>query len=946
MARGVFTLSGVRRKEIKNEWEDLDNVWIFPGDTDKYPSQKYKGYKLGDDPIETKISSPAQPYEDFASDLAAGDGKIVVGARAYNSARGRVYVYDSDGSNEIIITPPDHSSSDPEQNFGEAVAIGNNKIIVGAPDYETPLVNAPSGSTIQKGAVFVYDLDGTNELKITPTFANANFNYFGGAVSISTVHNKIYVGAHLDDTPLGTNVGAVYSYNLDGTGETKIYASDPSTGLDDFGANVIFADGKLVVSAPDAHVVGAAGTIADAGQIYVYNYDGTGEVKISSRSAEIGRNLGSPVYYWRRGGGIAAGSNKIAAMDDKGTISIFNYDGTGEVIISDGDVHPNAFYTWTGYNGVPHSMAIANNKLYVGDENHNEGYVASSPSSPPPFNWRSLREDGANEDIGAIFAYDLDGSNKTKIYPGGPNYSENAGRSFGSTMATGDDGKLIVGAPGINTSMTREVYIYSNKFFDETYLATSNFVGLTTTYYPFETDSAFSRQYLFGDYRHTEQMGKAVATDDEGMIVITSERGFYVLDYRSPNSHYRVSVDGFIEQGGVRSPGNPIELNTDNALFVRKPAYATEFFGVSVAVGNGKIVIGEKGHGSGEYGVHLPYSTDGKVHVYNYDGTGHFEISAPAALDYYAQFGMSVAIADNKIAVGAPYNNTHEGAVYVYNLDGTGETLITPSSAITGSGYQNSNTLYFGWDLKIRWNKLFVTTPGWRLTSVGNYGGGFAMYNLDGTGEQFRTSKWMDEDFSGEWGNNYAGYSIAVAGPSDDGVVVIGVPQSKDLPFISGTTPEQNSNSYNGSIEIYQYNSVSGLETSGNAVANWDSSSVNGDKFGTHIAVHDLEGGYGSDLKFAGTNSGNGNEWYGRLASSGGVAFLTQNTLYNQHGVEFPSSPTTNYNDGSPNIPGRSAGVNTSFYIHAASQTSSQLGRVYFRSVTDETVNLPVDPIL
>ena len=30
MARGVFTLSRVRIKEIKNEWEDPNNVWIFP----------------------------------------------------------------------------------------------------------------------------------------------------------------------------------------------------------------------------------------------------------------------------------------------------------------------------------------------------------------------------------------------------------------------------------------------------------------------------------------------------------------------------------------------------------------------------------------------------------------------------------------------------------------------------------------------------------------------------------------------------------------------------------------------------------------------------------------------------------------------------------------------------------------------------------------------------
>ena len=30
MARGIFTLSKVKTKKIKNEWEDPNNVWIFP----------------------------------------------------------------------------------------------------------------------------------------------------------------------------------------------------------------------------------------------------------------------------------------------------------------------------------------------------------------------------------------------------------------------------------------------------------------------------------------------------------------------------------------------------------------------------------------------------------------------------------------------------------------------------------------------------------------------------------------------------------------------------------------------------------------------------------------------------------------------------------------------------------------------------------------------------
>ena len=97
---------------------------------------------------------------------------------------------------------------------------------------------------MDQGSVYVYDLDGTNETKITASDGAAD-DRFGYSVAIG--NNKIVVGAYGDDN---SDTGAVYVYNLDGTGQTKITASDGST-QDAFGASVAIGNNKIAVGAPD-----------------------------------------------------------------------------------------------------------------------------------------------------------------------------------------------------------------------------------------------------------------------------------------------------------------------------------------------------------------------------------------------------------------------------------------------------------------------------------------------------------------------------------------------------------------------------------------------------------------------------------------------------------------------------------------------------------------------
>ena len=245
----------------------------------------------------------------FGSSVAVGSNKIVVGAPGDGSSSGSVYVYDLGDVSapgysvnyESKITASDGAASDI---FGTLVAVGNDKIVVGAP-----------GDGSSSGSVYVYDLDGTNEVKITASDGAAS-DQFG--ISVAVGSNKIVVGAYQDDDN-GSSSGSVYIYNLDGTGEAKITASDGAAG-DNYGYSVSVGNDKVVVGAWGDDI-NLFLTNNDQGSIYVYDLDGTNEVKLTS-----GWDGASNDKF---GSSVAVGSNKIvvgAPGDGSSSGSVYVYD--------------------------------------------------------------------------------------------------------------------------------------------------------------------------------------------------------------------------------------------------------------------------------------------------------------------------------------------------------------------------------------------------------------------------------------------------------------------------------------------------------------------------------------------------------------------------------------------------------------------------------------------
>ena len=330
----------------------------------------------GTNPIKVNASDAAS-FDTYSISVAIGNSKVVVGAHGDDddgSESGSAFIYDLDGTNEVKLTASDAAAGD---NFGSAVAIGNSKVAVGAK-------NENAGGTAA-GAAYVYNLDGSGEVKITASDAAAN-DEFGFAVAIA--NNKVYVGSPRSQSSSGT--GSVYIYNLDGSGESKITASD-GINYAKFGSSLATGHDKLVV--------GARGEV---GAVYVYDLDGSNEVKITASDGAMSDNFGCAV---------AIGSNKIvvgASLDDddgssSGSAYVYNLDGTGEVKITASDAAAGDEFG--------KSVAVGGNKVYVG----------------------ASKEDTGGSDTGSMYIYNLDGSGESKI----PNPEGDGNARFGASMALG-----------------------------------------------------------------------------------------------------------------------------------------------------------------------------------------------------------------------------------------------------------------------------------------------------------------------------------------------------------------------------------------------------------------------------------------------------------------------------------------------------------------------------
>lgn len=239
----------------------------------------------------------------IASDGATGDffgisvrisgDEVVVGAHRDSDLgyfSGSAYVFTkpttgwANGTETAKLLASDGAA---RNNFGTAVDIEGNYIVVGAPN------TSGFGSIVDTGAAYIFEkpsngwLNMTETAKLSPSDGIPNGN-FGSSIAISG--NDIVVGAYKDNEN-GFNAGAAYLFTkpISGTWsntleDAKLTASDGVANYY-FGSSVAISGKQVIVGSPYTNDLGA-----ESGSVYTFVKPNTGWVSTTENTKTLATN--------------------------------------------------------------------------------------------------------------------------------------------------------------------------------------------------------------------------------------------------------------------------------------------------------------------------------------------------------------------------------------------------------------------------------------------------------------------------------------------------------------------------------------------------------------------------------------------------------------------------------------------------------------------------------
>ncbi|MBI3133938.1 MAG: T9SS type A sorting domain-containing protein [Bacteroidetes bacterium] len=253
--------------------------------------------------VEKIVASDREVDDEFGWSVAISGTTAIVGARAedhnaggtnYIYSAGSVYIFDRDGigdwtqSQKIcaadraadINFPGGYSGEDLGDQFGWAVGISGDYLVVGALHHDYAVVSPPSGVLWSSGAAYVFERNAGvwNQVKKLQNFDREDWDRFGCAVAIDT--NVIVIGAYSEDEEEDgvsnelTNPGSAYLFERNMAGNwlpaQKIVPADRNSG-DHFGYAFALEDTLLVIGThSDNHDEFGAAYLEDAGSAYIF----------------------------------------------------------------------------------------------------------------------------------------------------------------------------------------------------------------------------------------------------------------------------------------------------------------------------------------------------------------------------------------------------------------------------------------------------------------------------------------------------------------------------------------------------------------------------------------------------------------------------------------------------------------------------------------------------
>jgi hypothetical protein len=336
-------------------------------------------------------------FDQFGTALAVLGDKVLVGASQDDQGgldSGVAHLFNASGQLGFTLTNPTPALSD---HFGQAVALGADKLLVGADQDDAGAVNA--------GSVYVFDISGALMRTLTNPTPRTGDN-FGFAVAVLP-DGGFAVGSPRDNPGAG-RFGAVHLYNR-GSRHVDTIANPTPADLDLFGSAVApVGMGNLLIGAPSDDL-GMAG----AGVAYLFKTNGMLQTTFTNPTPASDDAFGTVV--------AAVGTDKVlitAPSDntggtDAGAAYLFNLEG--DLLTTFTNPAP---FSGDGFGSA--AVAVAQNRVLI----------AASAADSGAFN------------AGIAYLFDLKGNLLLTFTNPAPAASDH----FGSAVAALDGNRIVLGA--------------------------------------------------------------------------------------------------------------------------------------------------------------------------------------------------------------------------------------------------------------------------------------------------------------------------------------------------------------------------------------------------------------------------------------------------------------------------------------------------------------------
>jgi hypothetical protein len=343
------------------------------------------------EPLARLTDAGSANNEQFGFAVAIDGNDVVVGAPDARNKRGEIHVFRKPGGAWTSSDTPTATLSDQaggtNDHLGFSIAISGDTIVAGA-------YGQKIGGKGNRGAAYVFTRPGANWVsadtptaKLTASDGNRS-DQFGNSVAIEG--SSIVVGAWLKDVDAKSDRGAAYLFLKPGSewttgNESAILLSSDGNNTDTFGTWVDVEGSKIIVGASLDD-----GADRNEGSVYVFVEPVTGwttmteTTKLSAGNGGAGDALGFAAAI--SGNTVVAGApnDDVGANTQQGSARVFDVSSPGVAV---GAVLPPA-EIGASYNasiaisgGVPPFVVSDNNTLPSGLNVDNSGTISGTPGA-------------------------------------------------------------------------------------------------------------------------------------------------------------------------------------------------------------------------------------------------------------------------------------------------------------------------------------------------------------------------------------------------------------------------------------------------------------------------------------------------------------------------------------------------------------------------------------